>query len=144
MWTRTLFSLGLAVSVVACASAPGAEEDLNAPQACISIDNTGGGGTAGRVILVSDSRERIRIGEAPMGRVIDYCFRRSQFSGSWYLVIEQVASDRLDPANRVNTATDRLIDVQEYSETFYITPGDRIVWNVHLDRITVERIGGSD
>ena len=143
MWTRALFSFGLAFSVGACASGPPAEEDLSVPQACIAIDNTGGGGTAGRVFLVSESQERIRIGEATMGQVLDHCFRRSSFSGNWYLLIEEVASDRLDPADRVDINTDLLRDVQERSQSFYITPGDRIVWNVHLDRITVERIGGS-
>lgn len=142
MWTRALFSVSLAASVGACASGPAAEENLNAPQACIAIDNTQGGGTAGRVILISDSRERIRIGNATMGRVLDYCFRRSNFSGSWYLLIEEVASDRLDPADRLDTATNLLRDVQERSQSFYINPGDRVIWNVHLDRITVERIGG--
>ena len=152
MWTRALFSLGLAVSVGACASGPVAEEDPNAPQACVRVDNSGGTGTAGRVFLVNGipddrersarSGERIRIGQVSMGRQLDYCFRRSNFSGNWYLLVEEVGADRLDPANRVNIDTDLLRDVQQTSQTFYLTPGDRVVWNVHLDRITVERIGG--
>lgn len=153
MSTRALLSAGLAVALAACASGGGLEEDPNAPQACVRVDNTGGGGAAGQVFLVNGNRptagedyrsaggERIRIGEVSMGRQVRRCIRRPAFGGSWYMVVEQVSGDRLDPADRLNPETNRLRGVQDLSESFYLSPGDEIVWNLRLNRISVERIG---
>ena len=135
---RTLAAVAIAsllVGVAGCASGGGVEEDLNAPQACVRIDNTQGGRQLGRVFLVnSDSRERIRVGEVSMGGQLRQCFRRSSFSGPWYLSVEE-------RQRRVGVIRD-LQRQGDGSEIFYIRAGDEIVWNVRLNRITVEQIGG--
>ena len=135
---RTLAAAAMAsllVGVAGCASGGVVEEDLNAPQACVRIDNTEGGRLLGRVFLVNiDSRERIRVGEVPMGSQVRQCFRRATFSGPWYLSVEQRET-------RVGVLRDLQIQADN-SEIFYVRPGDEIVWNVRLNRITVEQIGG--
>ena len=128
-----LLASGLVIALCACATT-GGEVDPNTPETCFTIDNREGGGPAGRVYLISDSNERIRVGEVPMGRLVQHCLRRSGFGGAFYLIVEQGYSDRIDPA--LNETRARPIQ----SEAIYITPGDEITWNVYLNRI---RYGGS-
>ena len=133
MSRSTLLASGLVIALCACATT--AEEvDPNTPQTCFTIDNREGGGAAGRVYLISDYNERVRVGEVPMGRMVQHCLRRSSFNGAFYLTVEHAASDRIDPA--LGQTRSRAIQ----SEAIYITPGDEIVWNVYLNRI---RYGGS-
>lgn len=133
MFRSALLAFGLVIAFFACATTA-VEVDPNIPETCFTIDNREGGGPAGRVYLVSASRERHRVGEVPMGRQLQHCMRRSNFGGAWYLIVERASSDRIDPALNETRARPIL------SEAFYITPGDQIVWNVRLNRI---RYGGS-
>ena len=140
------YGLVLAVAgtfaLAGCASTP---EDPNAPQACVTIDNTEGGGAAGRVSLVKDGRtgvipgeirriedfrgERIRIGQVSMGRRSRECIRRNGLVGDYRIVVEGASSDRIDPALNQNQAP------LQYSEIFRLNPGDEVEWNVRLNRI---------
>jgi len=122
----------LAAAATSCASAP---EDPNAPQACVVIDNREGGGSVGRAFLVTQARERIRIGEVPVGREVRHCLRRSSFDGMFYLLIEDPGADRMDPAMRQNQPGARR------SDEFFITPGDEVVWILQTNRISVRPIG---
>ncbi len=122
--------IALAFLALGCASTP--EVDPNTPETCVTVDNTGGGGAAGRVFLVSDSRERIRIGEVPMGRSVRHCMRRTAFSGLYRLVIEEGQVDRMDPA--LNQNRPRAFR----SDTFTLVPGDHLVWDVRTNRIMLE------
>ena len=69
--------LTLAVSSTLMACASGQAVDPNTPETCVTVDNSAGGSSAGRVYLVGESRERIRIGEVPLGRTVTHCIRRS-------------------------------------------------------------------
>lgn len=129
--------LAVLLTVAAASSCASAPEDPNAPQACVVIDNRQGGSSAGRVFLVTQARERIRIGEVPVGREVRHCIRRSNFSGEFYLSIEAPGADRMDPAlNQSRPPTRR-------SDVFFLTPGDEIVWILQTNRIAVRRIGGT-
>lgn len=108
MKLRTMFGTMVAcgaVLVAGCASASGGGQDAqqvddpNAPQACVIINNRQGGGPAERVFLLTSTRERMRIGNVPMGREERYCFRRTVISGEYQILVERPSSDRLDPAD---------------------------------------------
>jgi hypothetical protein len=135
MSRSVLLAFGLAVSLAACATTS-EEADPNAPETCFTVDNREGGGPAGRVYLISAAGGRIRLGEVPMGRQLQRCLRRSSFGGEWHLIVERASSDRIDPALNQTRA-----DPIE-SQPFYITPGDRIVWNVYLNRLRYMGGGG--
>lgn len=125
-------SLALTMTLLGCAS--GAKVDPNTPETCVTVDNSGGS-DAGRVYLIGDSRERIRIGEVPMGRSVTHCLRRSSFAGRYQLVIESGQVDRMDPAMMQNQPG------AFRSEVFTLVPGDHITWDVRLNRTTVTRSG---
>ena len=142
------YRLTLAVAgtfaLAGCASTP---EDPNAPQACITIDNTQGGGAAGRISLIKDGREglapgeitelnqfrgeRIRLGQVSMGRTMRHCIRRSALVGNYRVVVEGGSSDTIDPTN----IRDRNQAPLVFSEIFRLNPGDEVEWNVRLNRI---------
>jgi hypothetical protein len=125
-------SLVLTTTLLGCASS--GSVDPNTPETCVTVDNTGGS-DAGRVYLIGDSRERIRIGEVPMGRTVTQCIRRSSFAGRYQLVIESGQVDRMDPAMMQNQPG------AFRSEVFTLVPGDHITWDVRLNRTTVTRSG---
>ena len=126
MFRSALLAFGLVIAFLACATTV-EEADPNVPETCFTIDNSEGGGPAGRVYLISDSNERTRLGEVPMGRQLKRCLRRSSYGGGWHLIVESASSDRIDPA----LGELRAKPVQ--SQDFYITPGDQIEWNVHMN-----------
>ena len=118
-----------------CAST--SEADPNIPETCITVDNEVGGSDAGRVFLIGEGRERIRLGEIPMGRSVTHCLRRSTFGGSWQLVIESGLVDRMDPAAGQNQPS------AFRSPTFNLLPGDRLRWEVRTNRILLDSGEGS-
>lgn len=135
MRLRSVLLLAAAFFGVACATSP---EDMSVPETCVTVDNTMGGGNAGRIFLVgSGGRDRIRIGEVTMGRAETMCVRRSAFGGPWWLVIESGTVDRMDPALRQNSP--RAFRSQEFT----LQPGDHLVWDIRLNRITLRASGGS-
>lgn len=117
-----------------CAS--GQAVDPNTPETCVTVDNTSGGSSAGRVYLVGESRERIRIGEVPMGRSVTHCIRRSSFAGRYQLVIEEGQASRMDPAMMQNQPN------AFRSEVFTLVPGDHITWDIRTNRTTMSRVPG--
>jgi len=122
-------ALGLATAFVLAGCASSGSVDPNTPETCVTVDNSGGGSAAGRVYLMGENRERIRIGEVPMGRAVEHCIRRSAFSGRYWLVIEEGQADRMDPAMRQNQPN------AFRSDTFALNPGDRITWDIRTNRI---------
>lgn len=122
-----------ALVTAACASGGGSsaqpEYDLNAPIACIDIDNRQGGGILQGVFLVGlNSGQRQRIGDAPVGRVTSFCTQSAVFGSAHYILIERPSSDNIDPALRQNQArAQRTID-------FVLEDGDRWVYDVRRDR----------
>ena len=135
MFRSALLAFGFVIALFACATTA-EEADPNVPETCFIIDNSEGGGPAGRVYLISDSNERVRMGEVPMGRQLKRCLRRSGFPGGWHLIVERGYSDRIDPALNQTQAS----PIQ--SQDFYITVGDEVVWNVYLNRLRYMRGGG--
>lgn len=129
--------LTLAVSSTLMACASGQAVDPNTPETCITVDNSAGGSSAGRVYLIGESRERIRIGEVPLGRSVTHCIRRSSFAGRYQLVIEEGQASRMDPAMMQNQPS------AFRSEVFTLVPGDHITWDVRLNRTTMQRGGGT-
>ena len=124
MSRRILLAFGLVIILSACASTP-EQVDPNAPEACVTIDNREGLGTAAKVYLVSGSQERIRLGEVPMGSRMRHCVQRSNFGGRWYLVIG-----------------DEEMEVRvRRSEDFSLHPGDEVMWEVRMNRIHKEGSG---
>jgi hypothetical protein len=117
----------------ACASTP---EDPNAPQACVTVDNSRGGSALARVFLVGTDGTRTRIGEVPMGRTVTECIRRSSFSGRYQLVVEEGAADRMDPA--LNQNQPRAL----VSESFVLEGGVRLTWDIRTNRIILNSSGG--
>ena len=111
----------------------------------MTIDNTDGGGVAGRISLIKDGREglapgeitrisqfrgeRIRLGQVSMGRTMRHCIRRSALIGDYRIVVEGGSADRIDPALNQNQAP--LL----YSDIFRLNPGDEVEWSVRLNRI---------
>lgn len=122
--------LALAAAVGACASS-GTQDDPNAPETCVVVDNTEGSESAGRVVLSSERRERISVGELTLGRSLRHCFRRRALGGRWQFLIY----DQSVGAARAFGATGG----PEASEYFYINPGDEVTWQVQRDRIVVRR-----
>jgi len=130
---RLVAAVALAFGLEACASAP---IDPNAPEACVTIDNTDSGGAAGQVYLIKDRTETIRIGEVPMGRSVRHCIKRAGLTGNYQIEVRAPSSDRIDPAEgQTQAATVR-------SETFRLNPGVEIAWNVRANRIRLLRAGG--
>lgn len=134
----TRFMLPVVALILASCASTGEADDPNIPETCVTVDNTSGGGNAGRVFLVgSRGRDRIRIGEVTMGRMETLCVRRSTFGGPWQLVIESGTVDRMDPALRQNSPN------AFRSQEFTLQPGDHLVWDIRLNRITLRSSGGS-
>jgi hypothetical protein len=136
MSRSTILASGLVLTLLACATT-NEKVDPNTPETCFTVDNREGGGPAGRVYLISAANERIRLGEVPMGRELQRCIRRSGFGGEWHLIVQRASSDRIDPA--LNETQARPVE----SQPFYLTPGDHVSWNVHLNWLRyLERGGG--
>ncbi len=136
----------------ACASAPA---DPNAPQACVVVDNSSGGGALGRVYLVEASgisgvrtmsqrdlrtelqrRRRIRIGQVGTGRSQRFCTQNLTLPGTYLVSIEEPSADRMDPAARQTQPPVRA------SETFRLEAWDEVTYHVSQDRITCQPEAG--
>ena len=128
-----LLVLGPVIGASACAST-GEQLDSGEPEVCITVDNRRGTGAGGRVFLVSGTNERIRMGEVPMGRQVTRCLQRSNFGGRWHILIEAAPESTIDPAN--NELKARPIQSPDFS----LHPGERVAWDVRMNRI---RKGGS-
>jgi hypothetical protein len=134
----------VAFTAAACASAGGGDVeqpiDPNAPLVCIDIDNRQGGGAMERIFLVGrNSGQRIRIGDATMGRVVHFCTQSASIPGTFYLLIERPSSDSIDPALRQNQAR------AQRTDDFVLEAGDLWVWDVRQDRFRcVENGAGGD
>ena len=112
----------------------------NAPQACITIDNSEGGGAAVRVYLIRDGGERVRFGKVTMGRTTRECIQRSGLTGTCQIAVFAPSAERIDPALGQNQPPTVL------SQTLGLGPGVEIEWNVRLNRIRLisEGSGGGD
>jgi hypothetical protein len=133
---HTWIALALgAAALTGCATT--SEADPSIPETCITVDNQMGGSDAGNVFLIGEGRERIRLGEIPMGRSVTHCLHRSTFGGSWQLVIESGLVDRMDPARGQNSPN------AFRSQTFRLLPGDRLIWEVRTNRIMLDTSGGN-
>lgn len=130
MIRRLLLASLVAVTAAACASTP---EDPDAPEICVEVDNTRGGGALSRVFLIGvNSRQRIRIGDAPMGRTTRTCTRSATVPGSFYFFAEGGSVDRMDPAQRQNQPGGMR------SPDILIEPGDLVTWNVQRNILTCQ------
>lgn len=115
-----------ALSTWACASTP---EDPNAPEGCVIVDNSEGGGTQSQVYLIgANDRSRNRIGTVPMGRTHRFCTRRLTLPGRFFILIENPAADAMDPALGDNQPP------PIRSEDFQMSDGDVWTWLVRIDR----------
>jgi hypothetical protein len=114
--------------------------DPNAPHACITIDNSEGGGAAVRVYLIRDGGERVRFGEVTIGRTTRECIQRSGLTGTYQIAVFAPSAERIDPALGQNQPPTVL------SQTLGLGPGVEIEWNVRLNRIRLisEGSGGGD
>jgi hypothetical protein len=134
-------SLVLAIVVLAAGCA-GAQVDPDAPQACVVVDNREGTGTQARMFLIGlNDRSRTRMGEVAMGRSTRFCTNRVTLPGSYKVVVEEPASDRIDPATGVagsmtggGVYNNQARPIE--SPDFFLEPGDVWTWDVKLDRLS--------
>ena len=125
-----------ALSTWACASTP---EDPNAPQGCVIVDNSGGGGTQSQMYLIGiNDGSRLRIGEVAMGRTTRFCTSRITMPGRFYVLVERPASDTMDPALGENQPD------PIRSQDFVIEVGDVWTWDVRYNRLTCAEGGPGD
>jgi hypothetical protein len=130
-----VFSVLALLVAGACASGGGGEMeepiDPNAPRVCIDIDNRQGGGIMERIFLIGiNSGQRLRIGDAPVGRVTRFCTQSAVIPGAHYLLIERPSSDNIDPALNQNQAR------AQRTTDFVLEAGDLWTWDVRRDRFT--------
>lgn len=116
-----------ALSTWACASTP---EDPNAPQGCVIVDNTDGGGIQSQMYLIGASDgSRTRIGTVTMGRTLRFCSTRLTLPGRYFVLVEEPAVDAMDPALGDN----RPPPIR--SDDFAMTADDVWTWHIRIDRI---------
>ena len=123
-----------------CASVPEVT-DPNAPQACVVIDNSRGGGRHSRIFLQGpDGGSSELMGEVGPGKTLRLCTRRYGLPRDAVVVIQRPSTERMDPA--LNQNQPRPIRSPE----FVLNAWDEWTWEVSLNRLILvqngARVGG--
>jgi len=125
---RCLFlAVVLAVWSPGCATT---QEDPNAPQACVVVDNSQGAGRHSRIFLIGvETGTRQFMGEVGAGQTLRYCTRRSTHPERMRVAIERPSNENMDPAENQNQPP----PIQ--SGSFLMSPWDVWIWDVDADRL---------